>query len=148
MRCGRVERLLTPYLDDRLDASSRRSVEEHLAACPGCRATLEAWRSASRALRAAGAAEPPAWLAERAARAAFSRTARPERSWLDRLLGSAWPMAAASAAAAAALLLVVNVRGVGAGHDLGDEAAAVVSDHDVGLDHPAMVAAILAPEGE
>ncbi len=44
-RCIALVELLTAYLDDALDAQTRRDVEEHLRGCAGCRAALAQWRA-------------------------------------------------------------------------------------------------------
>ncbi len=44
-RCMELVELLTAYLDDALDAQTRRDVEEHLRGCAGCRAALAQWRA-------------------------------------------------------------------------------------------------------
>ena len=42
MRCHRVQKLLPDYIGDELSATQREHVEEHLKACPDCRAELAA----------------------------------------------------------------------------------------------------------
>ncbi|GAA4672808.1 hypothetical protein GCM10023215_00110 [Pseudonocardia yuanmonensis] len=44
-RCIELVELLTAYLDDSLDAQTRRRFDEHLEGCPGCRAALAQWRT-------------------------------------------------------------------------------------------------------
>jgi anti-sigma factor RsiW len=44
-RCIELVELLTAYLDDALDAQTRRHVDEHLQGCAGCRAALAQWRT-------------------------------------------------------------------------------------------------------
>jgi anti-sigma factor RsiW len=44
-RCVELVELLTAYLDDALDAQTRRRVDEHLDGCAGCRAALAQWRT-------------------------------------------------------------------------------------------------------
>jgi anti-sigma factor RsiW len=44
-RCIELVELLTAYLDDALDAQTRRHVDEHLEGCAGCRAALAQWRT-------------------------------------------------------------------------------------------------------
>jgi anti-sigma factor RsiW len=50
--CRDLEELLTPYLDEELDPTSRARVKEHLASCPPCRAAAEAEAEARSLLRA------------------------------------------------------------------------------------------------
>ena len=47
-RCIELVELLTAYLDDALDAQTRRRVDEHLEGCAGCRAALAQWRTVAR----------------------------------------------------------------------------------------------------
>jgi anti-sigma factor RsiW len=44
-RCKELVELLTAYLDDTLDAQTRRQFDEHLEGCAGCRAALAHWRT-------------------------------------------------------------------------------------------------------
>jgi anti-sigma factor RsiW len=44
-RCIELVELLTAYLDDTLDAQTRRQFDEHLEGCAGCRAALAQWRT-------------------------------------------------------------------------------------------------------
>ena len=44
-RCVELVELLTAYLEDDLDAQTRRAFDEHLEGCPGCRAALAHWRT-------------------------------------------------------------------------------------------------------
>jgi anti-sigma factor RsiW len=44
-RCVELVELLTAYLEDDLDAQTRRAFDEHLEGCPGCRAALAQWRT-------------------------------------------------------------------------------------------------------
>ena len=44
-RCIELVELLTAYLDDALDAQTRRRVDDHLRGCAGCRAALAQWRT-------------------------------------------------------------------------------------------------------
>lgn len=107
MRCGKIERLLTPYLDGRLDEVARQAVEAHLETCDGCRETHALLGLASQSLAAQGPAEPPEGLAERAARAAFAAESQAPASAWEGLLGALrWP---AAATAAASILLAIGL---------------------------------------
>ena len=44
-RCIELVELLTAYLEDALDESTRRRVDEHLEGCAGCRAALAQMRT-------------------------------------------------------------------------------------------------------
>ena len=50
MRCSDIEELLSAYADDELPFTQKDFVEEHLAACADCRATLEDYRLIRRQL--------------------------------------------------------------------------------------------------
>jgi anti-sigma factor RsiW len=155
MRCGRVERLLTPYLDGRLEPDARSQVDEHLAACSACRGALAVLRASSTALGAVGPAEPPPGLAARVTRAALARARRgaPALSWLERLFPAVWPAAATATVAALALLVTLGVRAPAApGPDdlleMSDPVAEVVSQGSEGLEPAGLVAAVLEEEGD
>jgi hypothetical protein len=60
--------LLSAYVDGELAAEERRAVEDHLAACPGCRAELDGMRRVASRLRSLERAAPPPLLADRVAR--------------------------------------------------------------------------------
>lgn len=57
-RCGRFEPLLSACCDGELDQGRRRELEDHLAACGHCRATLRTYRAAPRAAVALAPAAP------------------------------------------------------------------------------------------
>lgn len=107
MRCGKVERLLTPYLDGRLDEAAQRTLEAHLEGCGPCRETHALLAMAQRSLAAEGPAEPPEGLAERAARAAFTAD-RPAVGFSleDFLRVLRWP---AAATAASSVVLAIGL---------------------------------------
>lgn len=75
--------LLSAYLDGELPAGREREVEEHLAACPGCRAELDGLRSVVDHLRRLERAAPPQVLGQAVARR-VALEARP-RNLVDRL---------------------------------------------------------------
>jgi anti-sigma factor (TIGR02949 family) len=50
--CQEVKKFLQVYIDGELDAEDRRILEEHLAACPVCRASVEYERRFRDAIRA------------------------------------------------------------------------------------------------
>lgn len=71
------ESLLSAYLDGELAGAEERVVEDHLAACPGCRADLDGLRSVVARLRDLQRATPPAALGHAVARR-VALEARPE----------------------------------------------------------------------
>jgi hypothetical protein len=85
--------VLSAYLDDELDASTRRELEEHLPTCDSCRQRLEGLRSTVTAIQGLPKAVPP--------RAFTIPAQRPRRR------PSFIPLAWASGAAAAMLVIVV-----------------------------------------
>lgn len=60
--------LLSAYLDGELPPERERTVEEHLAACPGCRSELDGLRSVVEHLRRLERAAPPPVLGQAVAR--------------------------------------------------------------------------------
>jgi len=107
MRCSKIERMLTPLLDDRLASADRTLVEQHLETCPQCRQTHALLAAAGQLLSAQAPAEPPADLAERVARAAFTANPVDSSGWLGELMHTMrWP---ALGTATAALVLAVGL---------------------------------------
>ena len=47
MGCGRMEKMMMPFVDGRLKDSERRAVEAHLAECAGCRVRVSEFRAVS-----------------------------------------------------------------------------------------------------
>jgi anti-sigma factor RsiW len=97
MNCGYGEKLIL-YFYGEADAGLRAGVEQHLGACPGCRAELQALKAAEGwlAARAAGPSAAAEAAVMRAARAAVRPSVRVFAfSWREALLGGA--MAAAMA---------------------------------------------------
>ena len=62
------ENLLSAYLDGELATAEETAVEEHLAACPGCRANLDGLRTVVSRLHALQRATPPVALDHAVAR--------------------------------------------------------------------------------
>jgi hypothetical protein len=62
MRCREFESLLTEYLDGNLASDERREMDEHLLACPACRAEHEEASFAMLLLREAPPVQPPPQL--------------------------------------------------------------------------------------
>lgn len=73
---------LSLYLDGELDPAGRARVEEHLASCAPCRATLEAFTKVRELLRDEGGLAAPAdELAQRRALREILRSRAPEPLW-------------------------------------------------------------------
>jgi anti-sigma factor RsiW len=95
MTCGELEILLCDYLDGALDAGGVRSVEAHLATCPGCAELAVDARSAMALVERAAEVEVPAQLTARILAETGSgrhgRLAGPRgiRAWLQNLLSPA-----------------------------------------------------------
>jgi len=147
--CKKYEKLLSLYLDARLDTSGRAEVDRHLATCEACRATIALLSGAAAALAAEGPAEPPPGLAARAARgalAAGSREARP--SFIERWIRVAWPTAAAASVATALLLFFGLSAGNGNGQagTSGDPVALIAQQSEPETDE--LVRSVLAMEEE
>jgi len=151
MRCSKIDKLLTPLLDGRLAPAERTLVETHLEGCPGCRATYALLQATAQTLGALGPAEPPADLAERAVRAAF--TAEPARTsdWFGELAQSLrWP---ALGTATAALVMTVGLlssvpeRVTAPGVNANSMAALFASGNDVVADDE-LLSEVLGQEEE
>jgi anti-sigma factor RsiW len=65
MQCDRAAELIGPYLDQELDAETRRDVAAHLGGCRSCSALAESLRSMSRQLATLGREPAPEQLTER-----------------------------------------------------------------------------------
>jgi len=65
MQCDRAAELIGAYLDQELDAETRRQVAEHLGGCPGCAAVADEFARLSRELAAIGREPAPEQLASR-----------------------------------------------------------------------------------
>jgi anti-sigma factor RsiW len=82
-RCSQVEDKLIEYLDGRAKPAERRTVEEHLAGCAGCRARAEEFRTLWGALDDLPVISPsPAFDASLRARIAAELARRGFWSWL------------------------------------------------------------------
>lgn len=107
-------RQLSAYLDGELDGSARAGVEEHLAACPPCRAEYEQLRFASRALShfIVPDVRPPVWQIEPAFLQRHS--APPLAPWLKRICATKIavpaPVVAAGSLAAIAVAALLLAR--------------------------------------
>ncbi len=151
MRCAKIERMLTPLLDDRLAPAERALVEQHLEDCPGCRQTHALLSATGQLLAAQSPAEPPEDLAEHAARAAF--TADPARTsdWIGELMQSLrWPALGTATAAmvlAVGLLTSVPERIRDAGVRPDSMAAIFATDADFVSDDE-LLSDVLGQEGE
>jgi len=119
MRCGKVRRLLSVYLDEELSAELRTEVEAHLGSCEGCRGQLARLRRVASLLGRGAAPAVPDGFASRVVKRAEelttrredvpARSASPLRSWR----GMSLPMRLAVAAA----LVVGLALGVAMGRD-------------------------------
>lgn len=102
--CEDVDQLLTPYLDDEVEAEQGRAVAGHLQACPSCarRAAVEATARRVVMVKAAGlAARAPESLRRRCGALAVKPPAR------QRWVGAGWRLAGLAAAS----LVVIGLSG-------------------------------------
>lgn len=99
MNCKELEPLLSPYLDGELDATQRRSVDEHLKDCPACRQQLADYQSLSSMLEQPGLRYAASDTLKQRIRNKLKEADAQERR-------PAWPRWAAAAAIA---VLVVSV---------------------------------------
>ncbi len=63
--CRNIEEMMSAYLDGEVSPDEERLVREHLASCPGCRATLEDLRRTATLVKGLEEVEPPPWLAQK-----------------------------------------------------------------------------------
>ena len=123
MDCTEARSLLLDARRDRLDSARRRSLEEHLAGCAGCRNEDAADRALSTALEE----RLPRLRAPAALRASLdARWAPPRRTAAPGWLRTAGSMAAGAAIAAAALFAVQGRRSARMDESMVTEA---VNDH-------------------
>ncbi len=100
MKCAEFTHKFEEYVSGELPSAEQAEVATHLDACAGCRAQVNALRSAEEALRALAHAErAPEMLDDLRARLAT----RPRRTWR-------WAWAGAAALAAAAVLILCAHR--------------------------------------
>jgi anti-sigma factor RsiW len=86
MSCKRIEELLVHYVEGDLSAEECATVDEHLASCAECRASLETFMALEESLGALRETVP-SW---KKAEARFSRRAGlPKRRWIPELVFNA-----------------------------------------------------------
>lgn len=104
MHCHRARRLLSDYLDRRLNSEVRQALKHHLAACSDCRAELEGLRRATDLLHGVAAPQPPPDFAEKVKRSVAAAAQRPAPVRPARQVGQI------AAAIACGLLVVGSVH--------------------------------------
>jgi len=97
-----IQKRLSAYCGEDLEAAERQRVERHLAECPECRAELAELQTVQRLIRSTAEVEPPPWLAARVM-ARIREQQAGKRSWLQRLF---FPLQVKLPLEAVALLLV------------------------------------------
>jgi hypothetical protein len=118
MNCSSVKERLVDFLYDELPADARAVFEDHLRACPRCKAEVASYRatlgSTRSALSGPLAKDPPVRVrdavmevAKAAARAATPK--KPELGFFARLWRTPWLMPAFGAASVATVVLLVRV---------------------------------------
>ncbi|MBM4403742.1 MAG: zf-HC2 domain-containing protein [Candidatus Cloacimonetes bacterium] len=65
MRCSKVRKLLTPYLDQELSGGMRPRLEKHLQSCGSCSQYTQQLKAVDAILQREDVAEMPGWLQER-----------------------------------------------------------------------------------
>ena len=149
--CARVDEALTPWVDDELDAATRAQVDQHLAACEGCRTRADRERQVRTLLRVhrarLTATTAPDTLRARLAAAAASALTRGPRRGAFRL-----PMAVAATFALAVSGLALHVATgrsatVLAAQLAADHVKCHLFEHDRGSEDAAALEARLATHG-
>ena len=79
-----VQKRLSAYCGGDMEPAERQLVEQHLAACPPCRAELGDLQTALRLLRTTAEVDPPPWLTARIMANIREQQAE-KRSWLQRI---------------------------------------------------------------
>jgi predicted anti-sigma-YlaC factor YlaD len=106
MDCARAEELLSDDWEGTLDPLFRRDLQDHLSACPHCRALRAAMQEVVEDLRSVPELAPPAGLADRVAEAVARAGKGPRRrSWSFRF------QAAAAVVAIAGTSILYTTRG-------------------------------------
>ncbi len=111
MSCRETTGRLSARLDGRLGTDEARALDAHVAGCEACRREVARWEAASRALRSAGPTPVPAFLAEKAFRAAARAPRAAPGAWF---LPAARRVAIAGAVAAAGVWLAAFATGAAA----------------------------------
>ena len=111
MTCDRLEALWIEYLDGRLAAGDRATLERHLASCAGCAERVRDFRAVSAALDSWEAPEVSPWFDARLRRRIAAEAAGPW-GWLGRLRAALRPAYALGLAAVllAGSLVIWNRR--------------------------------------
>jgi hypothetical protein len=99
-----MKKKLSEYLDGLLDAEEKAYVEEHVASCPDCAATLAELEKTLGHMRTLDEVEPPPWFAEKVMKRVHGEAAK--RSLLRKLF---FPLHIKVPAEALALVLVAIV---------------------------------------
>lgn len=110
MKCKDLESHAIAFLDGKLAASERRTVEEHLAACPACRERVEGFASVMGLLGEWPAIQPSPFFQTRlAARLQEEPAARSwwQRLWQEELDRPVRPVARPVFAVVLAMVMVV-----------------------------------------
>lgn len=65
MECGKIQRMLTPYLEGAVTPEQGLLVESHLSSCEECRCAMEDLRKTGALVKDLEEIEPPPWLAQK-----------------------------------------------------------------------------------
>jgi len=83
VECSHVEELLSQYVDDALDASTRREMERHFRACPRCDAELQEYRRYLQVMKTLDEVRAPADFLEKVHRRIEGESLW--RRWFEKL---------------------------------------------------------------
>jgi len=106
MKCDRVLRLLSSYLDRQLGAADRAELERHLERCRPCQDELDQLRADQQVLQAVETAPPPPYLRTRVMAEIRSRatSSAPRPAWARVLAIAATVVVVAGSACAGVAL--------------------------------------------
>jgi anti-sigma factor RsiW len=126
MNCEEAARLIDSYLDGELDLTACVQVEEHLAACPSCRARLEERQMLTTLVREETPHfKPSPFLATRIRAALRAEEAAVEKAPWWQVLPTAW-IYSGLVAVIAVIAVAMFLSGAGSSTRLAQEA---ISDH-------------------
>lgn len=148
MKCGKVLKKLSIFMDGRLEKETSEKITLHLEMCSGCKAEYKLMKISHESLASLGPAEVPEDLAAKCVSAVSAVASSDGTQWTDEkkgllsgFLDFKWPAVVTSATALAAALVIGIVSGVavdevryGSEQDMVDPAAELLAYEEAGLE--------------